>query len=48
MVHPVYPFPWPVVLGPILVALWTLYGCWALSRVNPAQLQHAGSFNVTE
>ncbi|NMP23203.1 APC family permease [Sulfobacillus harzensis] len=42
----IYPFPWPVVLGPIIVALWILFGLWRISRLTPEQIARAGQFNV--
>lgn len=44
----VYPFPWPVVLGPILVAVWILWGWWALSRTSDQAIQSAGAFNMSD
>lgn len=42
----IYPFPWPIVLGPIVVAVWVLLGWWRISRLSPEKLAQAGQFNV--
>lgn len=41
----VYPFPWPVVLGPIVVAVWVVVGLIGMYRVPGERLNAAGQRN---
>ncbi|MBU2757459.1 APC family permease [Acidithiobacillus sp. VAN18-2] len=43
----IYPFPWPVVLGPIIVAIWIAIGVLGISRVDQKTIDQAGKINAS-